>query len=120
MKRLKYAQVVRLRNQDEFTIVVPPVDKRQSLVAQKFRRLFLQDVKKAMLDGMAFRTAHDRDAKFAEAIQECTFQREAKPHVEFHVRIVSYPERETLQKTDLPNPMLNYFMGEGATDFTSS
>ena len=70
MKRLKYAQIVRLRNQDEFTIVVPPIDRRQSQAAQKFRRLFLQDVKKTMLDGTSLRTAHARDAAFADAIQE--------------------------------------------------
>ena len=70
-----------------------------------------------MLDGTSLRTAHARDAAFADAIQECSFQREGKPHVEFHVRLVSYPKRETLQKAGLPNSLLNHFMGEGGNGF---
>lgn len=117
MKRLKYAQVLRLRNSDEVTIVVPEADRRHSILARKFWKLFLSDVRKSILDGLSHLTPDKREDIYVDHLARRSFQREGKTHVEFHVRIVSYPERDVLSKKDLPQTLLNHYLGEGGNGF---
>ena len=114
---MKYPQVLRLRDSDEFTVVVPCVDLWQSKSAQKYRGQLLTDIKKAILDAVSNLPSKYREKFFAEELSKRAFEREGKPHYEFHVRLTSYPERHMLQKPDLPESLLNHFMSGGGNGF---
>ena len=116
MKRLKYPDILRLRADDEFTIVIPPIHRRQSKLANNSRKLILQELKTKIIGELRMSPA-SKNTLFESYLAKRIFTRAGQPHHEFHVRLVNSPERGMLNTFNLPPSLIKYYMGEGGTGF---
>lgn len=109
---MKYPLLLRKRNDEVITLVVPPFDNKHTKVtkvAQEHRRATLASIKR-IISATKTGSANDKLLFCQERLRQSTIIRNGKDHYEFNVRIKSYPERATLERMDLSNAQLKYFL----------
>ena len=117
---MRISQIVRLMPADEFTLVVPPVDRREPKVAVPRRKLLLAGFCRILL------RAEPSSSTFSQELRESFLQNEldgraivrgGKTHYEFDVRISSYPERPMIAQCNPLGIDVNHWLGRGNAGF---
>eukprot|EP00984_Skeletonema_dohrnii_P009331 scaffold3571_cov78-Skeletonema_dohrnii-CCMP3373.AAC.3 len=131
MRRLPFKDIVRLKEGDEFIIVLhQPSGKRPSNVSQRVwaesnsRRkpnyvsndvwskantqwyAILGDFQKTVLDGIAG-SGEEMDAIYKQQLSHRSFQRDGQEYYELHLTVQSCPEQETLRQYNLSERTIN-------------
>jgi len=116
MKRLTLPECVHLLAHEEVVLVVPVVDRRKtphaareprSRLLSKFRRIVLSAVTTSHMSNEA--RAKYVDDEFRErTISQC-----GHDHIEFNVKIASYPERAFLAQPNPPPSEVSRWLGSG-------
>ena len=86
MRRLRIIDILQLRKGDEFTLLVPPTDRKQPRKAIAPRRGVLQNFRRVILGAAGRRmSAADRDKYYAADLNGRSIVREGKPNHEINV-----------------------------------
>jgi hypothetical protein len=110
-KRLRISEILRLRVKDEFILFVPPENKNnpaemcstREYIIDRMQRMITQTFSKST-------TAAEREAYFEEELKAREVEREGRVGHEFHVRILSYPERDQMSVDRLPSHEINFLL----------
>ena len=114
MRRLQYSEFVRLNIGSRFTIVVPPSDRYDNDEAKKGRAAFLASARRLVLHGRGKLSADEREEFWQEELSSRTITRGGKEYHEFHVVVRSFPERDVLEETNLPDSLVKNVLKIGA------
>ena len=97
-KRLNYQQIVRLCIEDEFSLVVPPNDPKQSKTANMARKATLAKIRNIILfDAPPNLDANEKEKYWSSELSNRKMMRDGKDCYEFHVKVENYAERERLE-----------------------
>lgn len=108
MKRLRMKEIVRLRITDEFVLFLPPVTKKSPPEFKETREYLLNKFKRIITSSfMNTTTAAQREAYFESELRARAVTREGQIGYEFHVKVISYPEREQMSIPGLPGSEIN-------------
>ena len=102
MRRLKYPDIVRMARGQEFTLVVPHLDRKQSEDAVISRKEVLNEFRRIVVKAGGWgMNLEQKKTLWESELAKHTFDREGKDHFEFNVRIVNYAERSDLKSKGL-------------------
>ena len=114
MRRVRFIDIVQLRVEDEFTVVIPPVDRFDSAEASKHRAQVDSLFRRIFLEGRGRLSAEEKEAIWEEERSRRSVMRDGKQFVEFHVTVRSYPERTVLSEENLPDSVMKSVVKIGA------
>ena len=103
MKRLSIMECLRLLVDEEVVLVIPLVTRNTPHDAREPRRRLRESFGRVVLSASAIHhlSAQEQDAYLDDEFRQRTVQQCGQDHIEFNVKISTYPERALL---DQPNP----------------
>jgi hypothetical protein len=110
-KRLRIAEILRLRVNDEFILFVPPENKNNPAEMRSTREYILDRMQRMITQTFAkTTTTEEREIYFEQELKAREVEREGRIGHEFHVRILAYPERDQMSIDRLPTHELNFLL----------
>ena len=114
MHRVKIPSMLRMRVNDVFTLVVPPTDNTQPTAAIPPRLAMLSNFGRIIVSAAPSNlNKSQRDSYVSVEFNKRTFSQEGMNHIEFNVRVASYPERHILAQLNPLPADLNHMLGVG-------
>ena len=119
MKRLKNAQILRLMQHDELTLVIPPTDYKQPKSSIQPRKNLMHEFCRVILSASARKmNTEEKEEYMLNELSLRSILRDRKEHHEYNVRICNYPERPKLARYDPLTIDLEYML-RGPTRYQS-
>jgi hypothetical protein len=103
--------IVRLRVSDEFVLFIPPENKKSPSELKETREQLLNRFKKIITyDFVNTTTPAKRESYWDAELLSRELPRDGQVGHEFHVKVISYPERDQMSRSPMQGSEINYLL----------
>jgi hypothetical protein len=104
-------EIVCLRVSDEFVIFIPPENKKSPLELKETREQLLNRFKKIVTYDFSKTTKPaERESYWEAELRSREIARDGQVGHEFHVKVISYPERDEMSRSPMQGSEINYLL----------
>ena len=111
VRRLTLEEILRLHTRDEFILFLPPYNRNDNKAWRETSNAVLGLMKRVVM--APYQNTHssqDRDVGWFNHLNSRRKERDGAFGYDFNIRVVAYPERDSIEKDNLPESHLNHLM----------